>query len=440
VWPLKTPKPYQREDSVYIAARKSALVAHEPRVGKSGIAILAADILNARIVVILCPANVKNNWRVAIEEDFRRKGWVAVLVSWNKAGDFLKRWTAYRSPRTGEMLPISVLIIDESHFAKSRDAQRTRAVYGPNCDGAWGLSGLARNVYCLTGTPLPKDPTDLWPMLRAIAPELIMNERGKPMSWSAYRDKYCRVINTGFGIKIGGSKNYKILKKKLEGFMIRRTRAEVFGRDIQPPTTLFVEASREFSSELKALEDSPEGQMIASALDSGGLRALAKMAGAHQLRQLFGLAKVQGLSTIIADELDEEPGSKQLILCWHTKVIDAYANALRKYGVIVFDGRSGDAARKARLNHQFQHDPRYRLGIGQISSIGVGLDWSEADVATFGEQSWVGDDNEQARSRIFNMENPRPKFTRFAVLPGSTDSRVAAECARKLRDSGRILS
>src|SRR5207245_2685485 len=154
------------------------------------------------------------------------------------------------------------------HYAKDRAAQRTKAVYGTLCDKIGGLAEYATNVFCLTGTPMPNNPTELWPMLRALAPELIDNGRGKPLSWSAFRDKYCRMDNTPFGVKIAGSKNYKELKQKLAGFVIRRTRQSVFGRDMLPPTKVFVRAGQKEKKELDALMQSEQGRLVAEALQS----------------------------------------------------------------------------------------------------------------------------------------------------------------------------
>lgn len=428
-----TPFTYQKEDALHISKRKSALVGHEPRVGKSGIGILAADHVKARVVVIVCPANVIENWKTAVR-DFRRGRWTAIIVSYNKAAELVKKLRMAG-------IHVDVLIVDESHFCKSRDAARTKAVFGTLLDGIGGLVEMSKRVYCLTGTPMPLAPTDLYPMLRSIAPELISDARGRPMSFSRFRDTYCKMQQTPFGMKIVGAKNYKKLKEQLfgSGFAIRRTRQEVFGRDILPPTTIEIKASTEFRAELKSLENSPEGKKIMEAMERGGLKALHKIEGAaSQLRRLYGLAKVQGLASLIADELDEDPKMKIVIGCFHTQVIDAYANALRKYGVLVFDGRI-DRARKVRNNERFLTDPKFRVNVCQILAAGVGLDFSSANDVVFAEQDWSGDNNEQFRARIFNPNSPYPKFTRFSVLPGSFDSRIANECARKLNASAKVF-
>src|SRR5450631_4208796 len=127
-------RPFQREDGEYVSRRFATLVAHEPRVGKTNIAIHGADLVEAQIVVIICPAAVKDNWRKAILE-FRKAGWWAVIASYNKARAVLKVLRGRRF----------VLVIDEGHYCKERGADRTKAVYGTLCDRTGGLTEHATN-------------------------------------------------------------------------------------------------------------------------------------------------------------------------------------------------------------------------------------------------------------------------------------------------------
>ncbi|RNJ49407.1 DEAD/DEAH box helicase [Methylocystis hirsuta] len=431
-------KPYQIEDGQHVAKRKATLVAHQPRVGKTNIAIHAADLRLADLVIVICPPNVRHNWRQAIKE-FRKGRWHAIVCGDNFASKLLPRIKMLRKTRAFKHV---VLVLDESHRFKNRAAARTRAVYGPECTAIGGLVELADQVVLLTGTPLPNDPVELYPMLRSCAPELIIGDNGRPLSKSRFENRYCKVKWTPFGTKTVGGKRYGELKALLmeSGFCIRRTRKEVFGRDLQPPTNVYVQAAKAFGSELSALEASPEGQRIKEALQRGGLVALAKLekGSAARLRKLYGLAKVADLSSLIADELEEEPDSKVVVGFWHTDVGDAYAQALRRFHPLVFDGRvSSD--RKVRMNRQFLDNKKHRVILGQIGAAGVGLDFSAARNVVLAEWSYVGVDNEQFCARIFNMNVDEPGFIRFAVLPGSMDAEIAQEAKRKLEIAAKIF-
>ena len=433
---MKVLKPFQVEDGIAISKRRSALVAHMPRVGKSGVSIHASDLVQAKLVVVVCPASVIENWRRAID-DFRTGGWTAFIVSYNKLAEFLPR---LRTALRQRNLLLDVVVIDESHYAKNWESARTKHVYGSTCDGAGGLVELAERVYCLTGTPMPNDPTELWPMLRAIAPNIIAGANGKPMTQTQFKMRYCKMVQTGLGMKIVGSKNYTDLKQRMRGFVLRRTRKEVFGRDLPAPQKVYVKPGREYKAELQALQESEQGRKVARALEMGGLKALIReeknVAG---LRRMFGLAKVPPIVSLIAEELDIEPDKKQVLFCFHTAVIDALASGLRKYGVLVYDGRTSQE-RKIRIQDSFRDNPKHRIVIGQIAAMGLGLDFSASSDCMMVEQDWVGDANEQAAARIFNMNDPEPKFVRWAILSGSFDEQIVAACDRKLAASRKIFS
>jgi len=428
----KTLFKYQVEDGAHVAKRNSTLVAHEPRVGKSGISIHAADLIGAKLVVIVSPPNVKANWVEAIR-DFRQGSWTAIVVGDNYAAKLLKKIKGkYR---------ICLLVGDESHRFKNRDSQRTKAVFGDECTGWGGLVEMADKVVLMTGTPLPNSPEELWSMLRAVAPELILNERDRPMSYSQFSNKFVKTQRTPFGFKKVGGKNYKQLRALLmdSGFCIRRTRKEVFGRDLQPPTTLFVKAAKDYSKEMAFLEASPGGKAIIEALNRGGVKALGKLdEQSSKLRKIYGLAKVADLSSILSDELDDNPNMKIVLGFWHTDVGHAYMQALRRFHPLLFDG-SVSPAEKVRRNQQFLDLKKHRVICGQIAAAGVGLNFSSARDVVFAEQSFVGVDNEQFAARIFNPMVTEPGFVRFAVLPGSTDAHVGLECSRKLAIGAKIF-
>ena len=62
------PKPTQIEGAKFLAARKHALLADEPRVGKTGAAIMAADMLGLRKILVITTASGRAVWRRAWPE------------------------------------------------------------------------------------------------------------------------------------------------------------------------------------------------------------------------------------------------------------------------------------------------------------------------------------------------------------------------------------
>lgn len=432
---MKEPQWYQHKGADFLEDRYAGLLADEPRVGKTFPAIMVCDRVRARIVCVVCPAHLRENWRREIE-DCRRGDWIAIIVSYNRLPDLLKRLVKFD-------IWLDVVIVDESHYAKERSAIRTRALYGITCNRIGGLVDRAERVYCLTGTPQPNSPIELWPMLRSLAPELIADPKrgGRPYTYSGWKSAFCRIKRTPFGEKIVGTKNAKRLRQILSDFMLRRTRKEVFGRDLLPATTLYVRAEGVELAQLRALASSEQGRLVAEILrNGGGLRELNReKEHVAALRRLIGLAKVPSVCKVMADEMDDEPDKKFVLACIHHDVIDAAMRALRPYGPLQFDGRRSADKRQGYRDVFQDPDSKYRVAVVQIEAGKVGYDLSAADDTMFLEQSWVGDDNEQLRSRVFNMNKDRPCFTRFAVLSGSKDEEIVREAQRKINDSEMVF-
>ncbi len=174
------PLPHQIIGAEFLAARTAALLADSPRVGKTGAAIMATDKVAAERILVVTTASGRPVWtrgfRDWSDRDLRTEaaygklpdltGPLRLVVSWSEIVKFLPELLRHRW---------DVLILDESHYAKSVETKRTRAVYGVmnGMGRSWGLCDMAARVWCLTGTPLPNAPNDLYPMLRALTPERI---------------------------------------------------------------------------------------------------------------------------------------------------------------------------------------------------------------------------------------------------------------------------
>jgi SNF2 family DNA or RNA helicase len=219
-----TPFPYQIEGAKFLATAKRALLADDLGLGKSAQAILACDEVGAQHVLVICPASVRENWKREFAK-FSAAGIKPVVQSYNNAN------AINTDPPPGDMW--DALILDESHYLKSKDAKRTKAIFGPKCDGVGGLVERAKHVFLLTGTPAPNHAAELWPMLRAVMPESIPSATGRPMPYWSFVSRYCRTRDNGFGIKPVGTKNHEKLREAMSPFVLRRKKKEVL-KDLPP--------------------------------------------------------------------------------------------------------------------------------------------------------------------------------------------------------------
>ncbi len=436
---MPTPHPHQIEGAHFLAGRKAALLADEPRVGKTGAAIMAADYVMANTILVVTTSSGRPVWRRAMADwsPFGRKVQIikdkvdadtqVAIVSWGVLTQAATRSALLQ--RNWD-----VLILDESHFAKSFGAKRTQAVYGVCEDdrlsqGA-ALVRRAGRVWCLTGTPMPNSPLDLFPMLRALSPLRLEGggEQAKVMREDDFMDRYTRwrpkKLNPWTTIKIVmGGRNGDELAKRLEGFVLRRTQQDV---GITEPVYEILPLAT-----TPAMKRQVEGEIdmaaVLAAAEAGSTKDLEMHLG--PLRRLTGELKAKAVVDAVIDEF--ECGLDKIVLAyWHKDVGAMLRDGLSKYGVVGIDGAVSANDRES-AEQRFLHDPSIRVFLGQIQAAGEAIDLSSAAELLFVEASFQPAHMKQMSLRITNHSQARSPRVRVAVLEGSLDEAVQSILMRK---------
>ncbi|WP_137390856.1 DEAD/DEAH box helicase [Rhodoligotrophos defluvii] len=422
--------PYQIDGANWLAGKRAALLADDMGLGKSAQAIAACDAVgdDGRVMVV-CPASLVENWKREFDKFGTGRPMLTVM--------------SYDRAARGEALAlaemagkIDVLIIDEAHYAKNRSAKRTKAIYGPKCDGVGGLVERARHVFLLTGTPAPNNASELWTHLRALAPELIENPKrpGKPMAYWDFVQRYCKTRDNGFGVQIIGSKNLADLGERMKPFYLRRRKDEVL-KDLPPIRfdQIYLEG--------KAPAEGSEAKRIAEVLDKEGIEGLQKIAPhVASLRRVTGLAKIEPVVAWVK-EWFEGGGSKLVLFAHHREVIERLHDGLVQFldpGPVFVTGSQEQGLRQYAVD-EFQNDPKVKVFIGQIQAAGTGLTLTASSDVLFVESSWVPSDNQQAAMRVHRIGQRNACTVRFATLAGSIDEQIQAAVARKTADIAQLF-
>ena len=333
------PLPTQLSGALFLAQRDRACLADQPRVGKTGAALIAADYIFAQSILIITTASGRPVWRRALADWTAFDGGRAFkIIGWPDLNSLSKR--AEIIGRQWDLL-----ILDEAHAAKNFDAKRTQAVYGLP-DGrellqVYALAARARTIWALTGTPMPNSPADLYPMMRALCPERLSNQFGPTdvLTFDDFMARYCKTKPKKVGrwkwiqVVIGGQ-NLDELRVRLDGFILRRTQEDV---GIRPPRydLLPVEA--------KGLRVTGEQERaILAAAENGSTRDLEMHMG--PLRRLTGMLKVNPIIYAVNDEFDGGL-DKIVLMAWHTEVINHLCIGLADFGVVRLDGATTAADR-----------------------------------------------------------------------------------------------
>lgn len=435
---MMIPKPHQIEGAEFLAARKTALLADAPRVGKTGSAIMAADAVGARSILVVTTASGRPVWRRGFDDwsIFGRKTQIVTgkdrlqddtetcIVGWPQMADPSALASIWRREW-------DVLILDESHYAKSLEAKRTLAALGDA-----GIHRRAERVMCLSGTPMPNSPYDLYPMLAALAPERLAADDAK--GWPdvsdqfSFKKRYCKIKPKKIGFHrwidvIVGGQNLEELAQRLDGFYLRRTQQDV---GITEPIyeIMPLMASPGAVKEAQRAERSRIDKAVLAKIEAGDLDGL-KDEHLGPVRRLWGELKVKPLIEALTEEF-ESGLDKVVIAAWHSDVIAALSAGLSRFGVTGLDGSTSAKAREANVR-AFQTDPKVRVFIGQIQAAGEAIDLSAAAELIFAESSFVPKDMAQMAYRITNHGQARQPRVRVATLDGSIDEAIQTSLMRK---------
>jgi SWI/SNF-related matrix-associated actin-dependent regulator 1 of chromatin subfamily A len=449
------PFPHQIEGAKFLASSAFAILGDEPRVGKTGAAIMATDMVGAKTVLVVTTASGRGVWRKGFDDwsPMGRPMSIAATKTPSVSAVTIIGWPSIS--RADHRLPLlarewDVVIFDEGHYAKSFEAARTQAAFGVLLrDGlvlgrSKSLAAKGKRVWHLTGTPMPNSPFDLYPVLRANAPGRLLANPAK--GWpdvtceSVFKKRYCKIkpkkIGHGFTARwidvIIGGQNLDELRERTEGLILRRTQQDVGIRaPIYETMPLVVTATQK-----KAVRDAAgDGQKVLAAIESGDTKALEMHLG--PLRRLTGGMKAEAIIEAVAEEF--ESGLDRIVLAyWHRDVGQLLADRLGKYGVTGVDGATPPARRDANVK-AFQ-DGKARVFLGQIQAAGEAIDLSAASELIFVESSFVPAQMKQMSLRVTNHSQARQVRVRVATLDGSIDDAIQTSLLRKWASINEVLT
>lgn len=429
---MPTLYPYQVEGASFLAHQPTALLADDMGLGKSAQAITAAAAVGAKHIGVVCPASLRENWR----REFNLFWMVEQGADFRMPMVYIESYDKIIRGAWENLARLDVLILDEAHYLKTKDTKRTLAVLGKK-----GLLHLLKpkHVWCLTGTPTPNHPAELWPILYNLAPETIQIEskKPKPMAYWTFVNKYCKTVDNGFGTQIVGGKNMETLREKIAPFVLRRKKADVL-KDL--PGLRVSELPLYDKGALAALKKQiPEEELLSvvAALEDHGADGLARIAPhVATLRRVTGMAKVAVCAEWAKDYLSQTR-KKIVIFAHHKMVLDVLQE---EFGIeaVRLDGSCTPEQRQSAVD-KFQTNPLCRVFLGQLQAAGVGITLTAAEVCLIVEPSWVPSENEQAIMRIHRIGQENHCFAYFACLADSIDEKIVKVAARKADDIARLF-
>ncbi len=411
---MKTPRNYQHV-AIQRARRKNLLLADECGLGKTLVGIEASkpSLQDGGRILIICPLRLRSQWLdEIIDQDpgariVTLEYGIPPQIYGHPEGWFI---TSYEAARDGAADLSAYLwdwiIIDEAHRIKNRKAKQTTAIKHIPAIHKIGL----------TGTPMEKNPGDLWSILHWLHPDVYTSY------WSFY-NKYVERIFVGppgrqWPIE-RGLKNVERLAKLLEPVMLRRTKEEV-APELPPKIIQRVKiqlngAQREDYDVMERSKD--------ILVNIRGEEIIVK----NELSKIVKLQEItskEGAKTgWFTDWLGDNPDTPVVAFTKFRATAYHLYKSLEPRADLVMGGVQ-------ELPHEFLNGTKDIL-VGTIAAMGEGLNLQRAEVAVFIDQEWSTTKMTQAYDRIHRMNITGPKLIYLLTAEDTVDELVVKALDRK---------
>ena len=403
--------PHQEVARDFLLEKKRAMLCDQPRVGKTLGCVAAA--IQHQPVLIVCPAVAKRVWQRA----FQAFGVDSLVIQGRAAaigaqanGVVIVNYDLL--PNLKNINGWATLVLDESHRIQNPKAARTKA--------AMKLMKVTERVYCLSGTPIPNRPANLWTVLHGLG-----IYKG---SWLNFVYRYCRAWQSPWGLDVSGAANLPELKAKMQPWVLRRKREDVF-KDYQQPVVQLVE--------LDLPVDKREKTFDADALVINPNLVLA-IEGLSEIMREGGMRKVPSAVDFISNKLQAEPDEALVVFCWHKDVAEWLHGSLALHKPVMIIGDTPAAKRQEAID-KFQAGES-KVMVGNISSLGEGVDLSRANTVIFVESTWATSALEQASARVENINKAaQAPLIYILTIRNSLDHLVLSKVVKKSNVIEQIL-
>lgn len=394
---MKTPYEFQVEAVNQITNTHGYILADECGLGKTLTAIESAKrtrrILPWRCLVI-CPPSLISQWEQEInEQDPLANVYIVNRLPFNfgEVNGYLLM-SVYDLSSTAVMVSLTkglfdMIIFDEAHRIKNRKTQTAKST----------KKIMASRRLALTGTPMEKNPADLWSLLNFVSPDDF------PAYWG-FVMKHLDVTE-GFYEKyvVGGPKDPEDFGGVLRPFMLRRTKEQVAP---QLPEKIVIEPHVPLSNEQQSIYDELKKQKdILVTIDDkeliipNALALLTKLQQVSTWPELIGFTgqpsgKMRWLDEFMNDHEDEPT-------VIFTRFREAALYVRRLYGADIVIGGE----------RSLSSEPK--LVVGTIDAMGEGLNFQWAKNAVFLDAHWSTIKMTQAIDRIHRINITEPKNLYF---------------------------
>ena len=385
---------YQEFGTKYILHQKRVLLGDEMGLGKTIQAIATMHHLHHeghRYFLVICPASVLLNWKREVD---KLTDMQAYILHGESFGDYEKwksdggiaiiNYEGLDKIIFDKDFPLDMVVIDEAHFVKNKDAQRTRHTIR--------IIEQAEYALYMTGTAIENNVDEMCYLIECLNPSLANEIKG--LKYLAKAD---------------------LFRKKIAPVYLRRKRADVLME--LPELTIHDEWCMMNDEEINSYR---------KAVESGNFMAMRRVSW-----NSLNSTKAERMVELCLQALSE--GRKVVIFSYFLDTLSFVSDLLLGKALPVISGKLSLEKRQDILC-QFE-EPIARVLPIQIHAGGIGLNIQTAEIVILCEPQLKPSDEMQAISRIYRMGQVHHVFV-YRLLSADTIDEILV---KRLHDKQKIF-
>ena len=385
---------YQEFGTKYILHQKRVLLGDEMGLGKTIQAIATMHHLHHeghRYFLVICPASVLLNWKREVDKLTDMQAYILhgeSFVDYEKwksdGGIAIINYEGLDKIIFDKDFPLDMVVVDEAHFVKNKDAQRTRHTIR--------IIEQAEYALYMTGTAIENNVDEMCYLIECLNPSVANEIKG--MKYLAKAD---------------------LFRKKIAPVYLRRKRADVLME--LPELTIHDEWCMMNDEEINSYR---------KAVESGNFMAMRRVSW-----NSLNSTKAERMVELCLQALSE--GRKVVIFSYFLDTLSFVSDLLLGKALPVISGKLSLEKRQDILC-QFEK-PIARVLPIQIHAGGIGLNIQTAEIVILCEPQLKPSDEMQAISRIYRMGQVHHVFV-YRLLSADT---IDETLVKRLHDKQNIF-
>lgn len=369
---------YQEFGMKYILHQKRVLLGDEMGLGKTIQAIAAMNHLHHkghRYFLVICPAGLLLNWKREIEKLTNMQAYMlhgsgfSDYEIWKSDGGIaIINYEGLDKIIFDKDFPLDMVVVDEAHFVKNKEAQRTRNTVR--------MIEQAEYALYMTGTAIENNVDEMCYLLECLNPSIAIEV--KDMKYLAKAD---------------------LFRKKIAPVYLRRKRTDVLME--LPELTIHDEWCMMNEEEIVSYR---------KAVESGNFMAMRRVSW-----DSLNSTKAERMVELCLQALGE--GRKVVIFSYFLETLSFVTDLLLGKSLPIISGKLSLEKRQGILK-QFD-EPIARVLPMQIHAGGIGLNIQTAEIVILCEPQLKPSDEMQAISRVYRMGQINHVFV-YRLLSANT--------------------